>query len=92
MFFNPFPWWFILLVILPFRLLSFLTYLPVYPLKLVGLGYKYGMIHDIVWSHFEQFTLEPQNYVKHRKEIHKQIVIDAKEYMVKRKEKKNESK
>jgi hypothetical protein len=81
MFFNPFSGWYILFVIIPFRLLSFITYLPCYPLSLIGVGKFYKKGHYFVWEHIQQFALQPKNYCKHVKKINKQIIEDAKEFL-----------
>jgi hypothetical protein len=83
MFFNPFPWWFIVFVVIPFRLFSFVTYLPYYILWLVCL-YRfaglYKRMHHIAMENLQQFILQPINYLKHIKSIHKQIVEDSKRF------------
>jgi len=79
MFFNPFPMWFIILVIIPFRLLNVITYLPYYLFKLIRLGKWYKNLHYIIWANIEQFILQPKNYIKKAKKIYKQIVEESKE-------------
>lgn len=80
MFFNPFPWWFILFVAIPMQIFSFITYLPYYILYVVGLGKFYKRMHHIAIENLQQFTLQPKDYLKHVKSIHKQIVEDSKRF------------
>jgi len=81
MFFNPFSWWTIVLVVIPFRILGFISYLPYYPLSLIGVGKYYKRGHFIILQNIEQLLLQPKNYLKHRKSIHKQIVEDSKSFV-----------
>lgn len=78
-FYNPFPLWFIIFVVMPFQIIAKVTYLPYYIFHLLGLGRFYKFGHYIMFENIEQFTLQPKNYCKHTKEIHLKIVKDAKE-------------
>jgi hypothetical protein len=81
LFLNPFSWWYIILVIIPFRLCSLITLLPAYPLTIIGLGRLYKKGHYFAWAHLEQFTLQPKDYCKHIKNINSQIISDTKEFI-----------
>lgn len=75
--------WYLIIVILaiyiPVQLFYLLTLLPYFPLKLIGKGNGYKRKHYIVNEHMSQFVLQPKNYMKHVRNIHKQIVKDSHE-------------
>jgi len=80
MFFNPFPTWYIILVVIPAYIFYFVTYLPYYPLKFIGLGKWYQKGHYFVLEHIQQFILQPKNYCKNIKKINIQIIKDCNKY------------
>ena len=86
MFFNPFPWWHVLFIIIPFRLLHVITYLIYYPLFLIGLGGLYKKVHYILFANIEQFLLQPKGYCQHTKSIFKQSVVEYNELHEKKRE------
>lgn len=77
MLFNPFPMWFMILVVIPVQILSIVTYLPYFLLKFIGLGNIYKRIHFFVWMNIEQLTLQPVDYFKYIKDINKQIIEEC---------------
>ena len=66
-------------VILPFNILDRLTYLPYYLLKKMGYGSYYKKKHYILIENIHQFLLQPKNYVKKYRSIHRQIVKESEE-------------
>jgi hypothetical protein len=86
MFFNPFPWWHIVFIMIPFRFLHVMTYLLYYPLILIGLGKLYRKAHYVLFANIEQFLLQPKEYCQHTKSIFKQSVVEYNELHEKKRE------
>lgn len=76
------PWFTTLLIILltlGLELFSFITFLPYFIMAPIGRGKWFKQKHYILVENLHQFIIQPKNYVKKRKNIHQNIVNNAKE-------------